>query len=130
MKNSSLSKIFVVAFLFLLNPIFGSFPVKSPSKAHDKNEQTIINSQNGSVFEDTKIETLKSNLESSPLTDSTKSKNDLVILLVLWFFLGFLAAHRWYAKKPAGWNILFILTFGGLGIWAIIDLISILTGKF
>lgn len=130
MKNRKVLKTFVIAFLFFLNPIFGSFPVKSPSKAPDKNEQTTINSQNGSVFEDTKIETLKSNLESSPLTDSTKSKDDLVILLLLWFFLGFLAAHRWYAKKPAGWNILFILTFGGLGVWAIIDLISILTGNF
>ena len=52
------------------------------------------------------------------------------ILLALWFFLGGFAAHRWYAKRPIGWNILYILTFGGLGIWAIIDLIQIINQDF
>ena len=56
--------------------------------------------------------------------------NEMVVLLLLWFFLGFFAAHRWYAGKPAGWNILFILTLGGLGIWALVDLINILTDNF
>ncbi len=56
--------------------------------------------------------------------------DEKIILLLLWLFLGGLAAHRWYAKKPAGWNILFILTLGGLGIWAIVDLINILTDNF
>ena len=55
---------------------------------------------------------------------------ELIITLALWFFLGFLAAHRWYAQKPVGWNILFILTLGGLGIWALVDLINILTGNW
>ena len=53
-----------------------------------------------------------------------------LITLALWFFLGGLAAHRWYAGKSAGSNILFILTAGGCGIWAIVDLINILTGDF
>jgi len=56
--------------------------------------------------------------------------NEMIILLLLWFFLGLLAAHRWYAGKPAGWNILFILTLGGFGIWALVDLINILTDNF
>lgn len=55
---------------------------------------------------------------------------ELIITLLLWFFLGALAAHRWYKGKPTGWNILFILTGGGCGIWALVDLINILTGKF
>ena len=53
-----------------------------------------------------------------------------LITLLLWFFLGGLAAHRWYVGKPTGWNILFILTAGGCGVWAIVDLINILTDKF
>lgn len=53
-----------------------------------------------------------------------------IITILLWFFLGGLAAHRWYAKKPAGWNILFILTLGGLGVWWLIDGIMILTDSF
>ncbi len=56
---------------------------------------------------------------------------DKWVAVAFWFFLGWpFAAHRWYAKKPVGWNILYILTIGGLGIWAIIDLINILTDNF
>ena len=51
--------------------------------------------------------------------------------VALWFFLGWpFAAHRWYFGRDTLANILFILTFGGLGIWAIIDLINILTDKW
>ncbi len=64
------------------------------------------------------------------ITDSAADNNEMWITLALWFFLGGFAAHRWYRGKPAGWNILFILTLGGCGIWAIVDLINILTGKF
>jgi hypothetical protein len=50
--------------------------------------------------------------------------------LLLFFFLGFVAAHRWYLKSPIGWNILYILTFGGLGVWALIDLIDLITENY
>ncbi len=50
------------------------------------------------------------------------------ILLLL--FLGIVAAHRWYLGSPIGWNILYILTLGGLGIWALIDLIDLITGNY
>jgi TM2 domain-containing membrane protein YozV len=56
--------------------------------------------------------------------------DEMWILVLLWFFLGFVAAHRWYAGKPAGWNILFILTGGGCFIWALVDLVHIFKGKF
>ncbi len=53
-----------------------------------------------------------------------------LVSILLWLFLGGFAAHRWYLGSPIGWNILFILTFGGLGIWWIIDGIDILTGNY
>lgn len=56
--------------------------------------------------------------------------DDQLIALLLWFFLGGLAGHRWYLGSPVGWNILFILTLGGLGIWWIIDGIDIITGNY
>ncbi|MES2779194.1 MAG: TM2 domain-containing protein [Bacteroidota bacterium] len=59
-----------------------------------------------------------------------RGNDDMWITLALWFFLGGFAAHRWYKKKPIGWNILYIITLGGCGIWAIIDLINILTDNF
>jgi len=52
---------------------------------------------------------------------------DMWIAVAFWFFLGAFAAHRWYLGSPIGWNILYIVTLGGLGVWAIVDLINILT---
>lgn len=56
--------------------------------------------------------------------------NDFLITVLLWFFIGYLAAHRWYKKKDPLMNILFIITLGGFGIWWLIDGINILTKKF
>lgn len=56
--------------------------------------------------------------------------NDQIVALLLWFFLGGLAGHRWYLRSPIGWNILFILTLGGVGVWWIIDGIDIITKRY
>ena len=50
------------------------------------------------------------------------------VLILFWFFAGF-AVHRFIAGK-IGSAIGFMFTGGGLGIWAILDLISMATGKF
>jgi TM2 domain-containing membrane protein YozV len=65
---------------------------------------------------------------STTTTSVTGQKNWLVALL-LCFFLGMLGAHRFYVGK-IGTAILQIITFGGLGIWVLIDLIMIIVGKF
>jgi TM2 domain-containing membrane protein YozV len=61
-------------------------------------------------------------------TSNISPKSRLVALL-LCFFLGMLGVHRFYVGK-IGTGILMILTFGGLGIWALIDLIIIVVGSF
>ena len=48
---------------------------------------------------------------------------------LLCFFLGVFGAHRFYAGK-IGTGILELVTFGGLGIWWLVDMILILTGSF
>lgn len=48
---------------------------------------------------------------------------------LLAFFLGWLGAHRFYVGKT-GTAILMVITVGGFGIWATIDLILILAGAF
>jgi len=48
---------------------------------------------------------------------------------LLCFFFGVFGIHRFYVGK-VGTGLLMIVTFGGLGIWALIDLIMILVGAF
>jgi len=58
-----------------------------------------------------------------------KSAKNRLVAFLLCFFLGFLGIHRFYVGK-VGTGIVQLLTLGGLGIWALIDLIMILAGAF
>ena len=55
-------------------------------------------------------------------------KSRLAAALLCWF-LGVFGVHRFYVGK-IGTGILMLVTFGGLGVWALIDLIVILVGSF
>lgn len=57
------------------------------------------------------------------------SDRNYIATILLCFFLGSLGAHRFYAGK-IGTGILMIITVGGLGIWTLIDFITIIIGKF
>ncbi|MEY9974461.1 TM2 domain-containing membrane protein YozV [Lysinibacillus sp. RC46] len=57
------------------------------------------------------------------------SEKNYIVMILLCFFLGGLGIHRFYVGK-IGTGILMIITLGGLGIWALIDLIMIIVGKF
>jgi hypothetical protein len=97
--------------IFSFSSVSASFPVK----------RAAATQQNTTVSEESQAELF---------TPAAAAGYDKWVAVAFWFFLVPFAAHRWYAKKPVGWNILFILTLGGLGIWAIIDLINILTDNF
>tara|TARA_B110000240_G_scaffold191825_1_gene234995 strand:+ start:1310 stop:1609 length:300 start_codon:yes stop_codon:yes gene_type:complete len=57
-------------------------------------------------------------------------KNDKgLITLVLCLAFGYLGVHRFYSGHT-GIGIVQLLTLGGCGIWILIDLIMIITGKF
>jgi TM2 domain-containing membrane protein YozV len=58
-----------------------------------------------------------------------KSNKGFVPAILLCFFLGALGVHRFYVGK-IGTGILQLITLGGLGIWALIDFIMIVTGNF
>jgi TM2 domain-containing membrane protein YozV len=62
----------------------------------------------------------------TPVAAGTKS---WVVALVLSFFVGVLGIHRFYVGK-IGTGILMLITFGGFGIWSLIDFIMIAVGKF
>jgi len=59
-----------------------------------------------------------------PCSDKQK-----VVAALLCFFVGCFGIHRFYVGK-IGTGILQLVTFGGLGIWALIDFILILLDKF
>ncbi len=113
------TKLFLTLLVFCvtLTSSYASFPVERTAKTEilTTTNTTVDSNDSDVVF-------------SSPAVSAAKDK---WVGVALWFFLGWpFAAHRWYYGKPVGWNILFILTIGGLGVWAIIDLINILTDKF
>ena len=111
---------------FAAQPAFASFPVTDNTNGLEQAEIEKMN-QSIEVMADS---TINMDAENEAAFTSADSDREMWITVALWFFLGAFAAHRWYRKKPTGWNILFILTAGGCGVWAIVDLINILTGKF
>jgi RNA polymerase subunit RPABC4/transcription elongation factor Spt4 len=54
---------------------------------------------------------------------------DWLTTLLLCFFLGALGVHRFYTGHTAI-GVVQLLTLGGCGIWALIDLIIIIMGNF
>ncbi|EEK44698.1 hypothetical protein bcere0001_24530 [Bacillus cereus m1293] len=53
-----------------------------------------------------------------------KKKKSKGIAYLIWFFLGGLGGHRYYARD-FGMAIAMTLTLGGLGFWALIDVFFI-----
>lgn len=103
--------------LFLLTAIlsvsnsYASFPVV---KASTSNSTKAEHQQSSD-----------SDLLVSPAAMASEKSQGIAIVLLL--TLGFLAGHRWYLGTPWVINLFFIMTLGGLGIWALADLIRIIT---
>ncbi|MCS7280743.1 MAG: TM2 domain-containing protein [Desulfobacterota bacterium] len=56
------------------------------------------------------------------------SSKDKGILILLSTFFGFLGADRFY-RGQVGMGILKLLTFGGFGLWSLVDSILYMVGK-
>jgi len=68
---------------------------------------------------------------TTPATPGLNSATDKRILpaFLLCFFVGIFGVHRFYVGK-IGTGIAQLLTLGGLGIWAFVDLIMLACGVF
>jgi len=111
--KTKLTLAFMAIFMMVSNLSFASFPV----------ERTVVTTSSNETAVSEATVTL-----SSPAAVSLSE--EMWIAAGLWLILGGFAAHRWYLGSPIGWNILFILTLGGLGVWWIIDGIDILTDSW
>lgn len=60
---------------------------------------------------------------------SNADQKPWMITLLLCFFAGTFGVHRFYVGK-IGTGVAMLLTFGGLGLWTLIDFVMILMGKF
>jgi TM2 domain-containing membrane protein YozV len=60
---------------------------------------------------------------------SDKSLLIATVLAGVFFFTGLGGLHRFYIGK-IGTGLLMLFTLGGLGIWALIDFIILITGNF
>lgn len=132
MKNFILAMALLVGtFAFASFPVYnsqeGNATTTENNQVNAKPESSAANMQSTATVQ--KNETSRDN-DASAITPVAKGGYDKWVAIALWFFLGAFAAHRWYRGKPVLYNIIFILTLGGLGIWWIIDLINILTDKF
>ena len=52
-----------------------------------------------------------------------------MMTLLLCLFAGTIGVHRFYVGK-VGTGVLQLVTFGGFGIWALVDLVLIIVGTF
>lgn len=116
------------------------------AQANNATTQTIINNYytapNGGIFANQSAvnpapqtpaqvnnqSVYRSATVASGSTEVTSSRNK-VVMIILWFFLGVIGAHHFYAGR-IGMGLLYLFTGGLCGIGLLVDLILILTGNY
>tara|TARA_R110002126_G_scaffold289578_3_gene444816 strand:- start:17368 stop:17739 length:372 start_codon:yes stop_codon:yes gene_type:complete len=110
MKKSLTIYTFLLAFLAFSFNAEASFPVKKKTK----------------TVEVVKGDTVEKIEVTSYAAVASSGKSQIVAALLCWI-VGIIGIHRFYLGYT--WQgVVQILTFGGLGIWTLIDLIRIIIG--
>ena len=102
---------------------------KHPAISVSKNETTVSSDKNlkSEIKTVIKKDSKKNKKTSKKSAAAGEGKSQLVALLLA-LFIGVLGIHRFYLGYM-GIGIIQLLTLGGFGIWALIDLIMIITGS-
>lgn len=69
------------------------------------------------------------NLPGGAIAQGDVNGYDWLTTLLLCFFVGAFGVHSFYTKKT-GIGIAQLLTLGGCGVWALVDLIMIITESY
>ena len=73
---------------------------------------------------------VRQTMQSTPISaEITEQRNKWITCLLLCWFLGVFGVHRFYTGHTL-LGVLQLLTFGGCGIWTLIDFIIIVSGNF
>lgn len=69
-------------------------------------------------------------IQPTPISiEMNEQRNKWITCLLLCWFLGVFGVHRFYTGHT-GLGVLQLLTFGGCGVWALVDLIIIASGNY
>jgi len=99
--------ILILSILLFTTNTYASFPVKRNVKS---DVEVVTNAEN-----------------SATISTAVVAGDNQIVALVLCWFLGIIGVHRFYLGDT--WQgIVQLLTFGGLGVWTLIDLIRIAIG--
>lgn len=71
----------------------------------------------------------KCGVRQTPAGGANGTGKNWLTTLLLCLFLGYLGVHRFYTGHT-GIGVVQLLTFGGCGIWALVDLIMIIANSY